>query len=39
VRARFDGRALEMLLISSMQIHSQRAYDAISEGHLGPRGH
>ena len=30
-RARFDGRALEMLLISSMQIHSQRAYDAISE--------
>ena len=31
MRARFDGRALEMLLISSMQIHSQRAYDAISE--------
>ena len=30
-RARFDGRALEMLLISSMQIHSQRAYDAINE--------
>jgi radical SAM superfamily enzyme YgiQ (UPF0313 family) len=30
-RARFDGRAIEMLLISSMQIHSQRAYDAISE--------
>ena len=30
-RARFDGRALEMLLVSSMQIHSQRAYDAISE--------
>jgi radical SAM superfamily enzyme YgiQ (UPF0313 family) len=30
-RARIDGRALEMLLISSMQIHSLRAYDAISE--------
>ena len=30
-RARFDGRGLEMLLISSMQIHSQRAYDAIGE--------
>ena len=30
-RARFDGRAIEMLLISSMHINSQRAYDAISE--------
>ncbi len=30
-RARLEGRALEMLLISSMQIHSQRAFDAISE--------
>ena len=36
-RARFDGRALEMLLVSSMQIHSQRAYDAINEAwSLGP---
>jgi radical SAM superfamily enzyme YgiQ (UPF0313 family) len=30
-QARFDGRAPEMLLISSMQIHSQRAFDAITE--------
>ena len=30
-RARLDGRAPEMLLISSMQIHSQRAFEAISE--------
>jgi radical SAM superfamily enzyme YgiQ (UPF0313 family) len=30
-RARLDGRALEMLLISSMQIHSQRALAAIRD--------
>jgi radical SAM superfamily enzyme YgiQ (UPF0313 family) len=30
-RARLDGRAAQMLLISSMQIHSQRAYDLIRE--------
>jgi radical SAM superfamily enzyme YgiQ (UPF0313 family) len=30
-RARMDGRGLEMLLVSSMQIHSQRAYDAIRD--------
>jgi radical SAM superfamily enzyme YgiQ (UPF0313 family) len=35
-RARLDGRAPEMLLISSMQIHSQRAFEEISEaGSLG----
>jgi len=39
-RARFDGRAIEMLLISSMHINSQRAYDAISEAwSLEPSGH
>jgi radical SAM superfamily enzyme YgiQ (UPF0313 family) len=29
--ARMDGRKLEMLLVSSMQIHSNRAYAAIRE--------
>jgi len=28
-RARLDGRPLEMLLVSSMQIHSRRAYEVI----------
>jgi radical SAM superfamily enzyme YgiQ (UPF0313 family) len=30
-RAKIDGRRLQMLLVSSMQIHSQRAYEAIRE--------
>lgn len=30
-RARIDGRPLEMLLVSSMQIHSRRAYEAIRD--------
>ena len=30
-RAKIDGRPLQMLLVSSMQIHSRRAYDAIRE--------
>ncbi len=30
-RARIDGRPAQMLLISSMQIHSRPAYDAIRE--------
>jgi radical SAM superfamily enzyme YgiQ (UPF0313 family) len=33
-RARLDGRTLEMLLISSMQIHSHRAYNAVREAWL-----
>ncbi len=36
-RARIDGRPLEMLLVSSMQIHSRRAYEAIGDAYaLGP---
>lgn len=30
-RARIDGRPLQMLLISSMQIHARPAYDAVRE--------
>jgi radical SAM superfamily enzyme YgiQ (UPF0313 family) len=30
-RARIDGRPLDMLLVSSMQIHAQRAYAAIAD--------
>ena len=29
--ARWDGKPLEMLLLSSMQIHAQKAYDAIRD--------
>jgi radical SAM superfamily enzyme YgiQ (UPF0313 family) len=30
-QARFDGKRLEMLLVSSMQIHSAKAFDAIQD--------
>jgi radical SAM superfamily enzyme YgiQ (UPF0313 family) len=30
-QAKIDGRQLQMLLVSSMQIHSRRAYDAVRE--------
>src|SRR5262249_43827216 len=30
-RARLDGRPVEMFLVSSMQMHAGRAYDAIRE--------
>src|SRR5205085_566398 len=32
-RARLDGRPAQMLLVSSMEMHAQRAYDAIREAH------
>ncbi len=32
-RARLDGEPIEMLLISSMQIHAERAYDLIADVH------
>jgi radical SAM superfamily enzyme YgiQ (UPF0313 family) len=32
-RARLDGRPVQMLLISTMEMHARRAYDAIREAH------
>jgi radical SAM superfamily enzyme YgiQ (UPF0313 family) len=32
-RARIDGRAVQMLLVSSMQIHAERAYELIADAH------
>ena len=32
-KARLDGRAIQMLLVSSMEMHAGRAYDAIRDAH------
>lgn len=36
-QAKIDGRPLQMLLLSSMEMHAQRAYDAIRDAYtMGP---
>jgi radical SAM superfamily enzyme YgiQ (UPF0313 family) len=32
-QARLDGRPIQMLLLSSMEMHAERAYDAIRDAH------
>ncbi len=35
-RARFDGEPIEMLLVSSMQIHAERAYQLVADACSNP---